>query len=234
MVKKKVTTIEKIIYKATSIFLNIPNNPLKDLIREFLHGEVTSERIVEYALVFSHLGKEPARSIKILDIGCGYSNFPVRLASMGYSVTAVDLQKYTFEHPNLRFVQGDINKLSLGVGKFDIVTCISVLEHVGLDVYGGEVDPRGDRLALKSIHKLLKKRGRLILTMPFGQESRSFSYRSYSWAQVKDLLAQFKIRDTHFYVGMKNKWFPSDRMTSEKIDNRKKVKGIIFLVATKT
>jgi O-antigen chain-terminating methyltransferase len=58
-------------------------------------------------------------------------------------------------------------------GAFDLVLCISTLEHVGRDnrVYGAgaEVDPQGIAAALEELHRVLAADGRLVVTVPCGE-----------------------------------------------------------------
>ncbi len=55
---------------------------------------------------------------------------------------------------------------------FDLVFCVSTLEHVGLDntVYGvdAERDEDGHDAALRELHRVLARDGRLLLSVPTG------------------------------------------------------------------
>ena len=92
------------------LILSLPDNPIKKGIRNVFYSDVISERIFEYSLVNKYLYFDPNLKVKVLDIGCYYSNFPLSLASMGYSVTAIDLMDYQLTHPNLEFIKMDFIK----------------------------------------------------------------------------------------------------------------------------
>lgn len=222
-----------ILKKIIVLVLKLPESPLKKLIREIFYGEVVSERIVEYPLVFSFLDyKGEKENRKILDVGCYYSNLPIQLASMGFRVVGVDLQDYQLSHPNFRFIKGDIRTVKIRE-KFDIVTSISTLEHIGLGFYGDGKQVTGDRAAIGSIMKLLKPKGRLIITVPFGKKAQTPSYRSYDWDSIVELLDGFRIKRALCFMSKRGKWLPVSIMDAQKIDNRKNVKGMIFILTEK-
>ncbi len=57
--------------------------------------------------------------------------------------------------PNVTFAVDDITASKLAAGGFDVVLCNSTLEHI-----------REDRKALREMHRLLKRGGRLYLSVP--------------------------------------------------------------------
>src|SRR4030081_2990637 len=60
-----------------------------------------TERIVEVPFVLQHLCL-PEHS-RLLEFGCSQSLVSLQLASLGYEVSAVDIEDYPFSHPNLHF-----------------------------------------------------------------------------------------------------------------------------------
>jgi len=76
-----------------------------------------------------------------LDIGAGSGNLTGKLLRMGYNVTAVDIsaemcvilrKKYDMyiKNEKLIIINSPIEDLSFGAGKFDLITCYSVLHHL--------------------------------------------------------------------------------------------------------
>lgn len=217
-------------------FLNLPENPLKKVIREVFYGEVITERIVEYAMVFANLNVEPSTKTKILDIGCYYSNFPIQLASMGYSVEAIDLMDYQLTHPNFKFIKGDITKSNLRKNYYNIVTCISTLEHIGIKIWGDNDNVEADSIALEKIYLFLKKGGRVIVTVPFGKTGVSSSQRSYDADSLKTLFKPyFRIKKMAFYKqNRNNKWLQASLKDMKKVDNMYRTYGMALIIGVKS
>lgn len=101
--------------------------------------------------------------IKILDIGCGNGNIAIPLASIGYSLVGIDIDRPSIEKAmmkncvdNAKFKVMDAGKLT-AEEKFDFVVCSEVLEHL-----------QNPFRFLKSMTSLLSKKGFLIITIPNG------------------------------------------------------------------
>ncbi len=116
-----------------------------------------NERPIEYRFVFQHMAELcPAT---ILDVGTGNTALPACLRSCGAVVTASD--NVTDYWPEGMFNRhwliedDDITKSKLH-GPYDLVTCISVLEHI-----------EDHRAAVREMFRLLAPGGHLIVTCPY-------------------------------------------------------------------
>jgi len=163
----------------------------------YANGDVrlanVNERIVELPYVFRALsGIEPGA--RILDVGAAESMIPLSLASLGYSVTALDPRPYPVEHPNLTVTVGTIEDLT-AVEPFDAVLCISTLEHVGSGEYGQAEEAGADAAALERIGSLLRTEGLLVLTAPYGEAVDGKGARVYDRARLDELLAGWNVDD---------------------------------------
>ncbi len=108
--------------------------------------------------------KESQGKKNILDIGCGSGTISVYLASKKYNVTGIDISQTAINScsrsanilgiKNLRFKQMNFPQEYPNT-KYDIIVCFEVLEHL-----------RNDKLALRTVFKLLKRNGILILSTP--------------------------------------------------------------------
>ena len=116
-----------------------------------------NERPAEYAFAFRSLNA--LQPTTVLDVGTGRTAFPALLRTCGFIVTATDSQVWPRArfNPHWHVADDDIQASRLPTERYDAITCISVIEHL-LD---GEA-------AMRSMHKLLKPGGTLILTTPFG------------------------------------------------------------------
>lgn len=156
-----------------------------------------SERIVEVPFVFARLAV-PRGSI-VVDLGCVESKLSLELANLGYKVWSVDLRPYEFHHPNLQVLVGDFDEVPITENSVDAVIAVSTLEHFGIDHYGGNPRPGADLAAMEKIRRILKPRGQLLLTVPYGVEAQTDWYRVYDQESLLQLLMGFDIDKLEFY-----------------------------------
>jgi SAM-dependent methyltransferase len=130
----------------------------------------TDERLIEipWALARVRAGD------RVLDIGTANAEPAYVAALLGRGaahITGVDLAEADI--PDVRTVVADVRDLPFEDGAFDLVLCISTLEHVGRDnrVYGAaqETDPEGLADALDELRRVLAGDGRLVVTVPCGE-----------------------------------------------------------------
>jgi SAM-dependent methyltransferase len=118
-----------------------------------------NERPVEYQFVFRAIARYCP--IHLLDIGTGKSAFPSLVRQCGLIVTATDniLDFWPAGMCNRHYyiLNDDIRTMKLN-RSFDMITCISVLEHI-----------RDSESAVRSMFHLLKPGGHLILTFPYNE-----------------------------------------------------------------
>ncbi len=99
--------------------------------------------------------------IEVLDLGCGYGQKSLLLASLGWRVTALDidadkldfLKKKAKEHQlNINVLVGSMDYLPLKRQTFDAVLCLSTIHHQTMS---------GIKKTLSEIHRVLKPGGRV-------------------------------------------------------------------------
>jgi SAM-dependent methyltransferase len=117
-------------------------------------GELTDDPFLR----FLEFGPDSA----ILDVGSGLGNLARRVAAAapagevwGVEHSAAQLARAAADRPNLHFVQADAHALPFPDGRFDVVYCRYLLEHVA--------DPAG---VLREMGRVLRPGGRL-----FAQEN---------------------------------------------------------------
>lgn len=121
------------------------------------------DRDIEDPWLRARLAMLPAGA-RILDVGCvdGWvlDEYP---DAIGFDARPAPARW------QLRAELGDVESMLFETGVFDAVTCVSVLEHVGLGWYG---DPEGDEekpgRVIAEMARVLKPGGWLFLTVPMG------------------------------------------------------------------
>ncbi|MHB8708500.1 MAG: class I SAM-dependent methyltransferase [Desulfuromonadales bacterium] len=122
---------------------------------------------------------------RLLDIGCAWGGYLSRMRSLGWDVCGVELNDtaaaYARESLGLDVRTGTVERIDALEGTFDVVHMSMVLEHL--------YDPLG---SLKSIGRILKGGGQLILSVPdlSGCEARFFGDKAYT-LQVPQHLQHF-------------------------------------------
>jgi len=118
-----------------------------------------NERPIEFAFLFRQLAAFWPKTI--LDVGTGMTALPHLMRNCGFHVTAIDnIKDYWpagMTNRHYHVINDDITQTAL-TGTFDVITCISVLEHI-----------KEHREAMKSMYKLLNPGGCLILTCPYNE-----------------------------------------------------------------
>ena len=175
------------------------------------------ERIVEIPFLYKNLDFHKIN--KILDLGCVGSKISLQLASLGFNVVGIDYRPFIFKHKNLEFVQGNFFDINLPAESFDCVICISTIEHIGLPAYNIKPFDQGDKKAIEKINTLLKKGGKLILTVPFGKAIVNQFERNYDQKSLNQLIKMFKIDEFEIYERSKSGWILSNNTSnkSEKV-----------------
>ncbi|MBU1122394.1 MAG: class I SAM-dependent methyltransferase [Candidatus Omnitrophica bacterium] len=128
-----------------------------------LIGGIDFPRLEEWQFVIKNLPASPA---KILDVGATTSLFPFKLKALKYETYCLDQRLPSFSLPkSIVFCQDNLMDVSIDSDTFDAISCISVIEHVGMGRYN---DPKcsenGDEKAIKEMLRILKPTGYLIIT----------------------------------------------------------------------
>ncbi|MHC4165479.1 MAG: class I SAM-dependent methyltransferase [Planctomycetota bacterium] len=131
--------------------------------QEFRNQEFTrfNERPVEFNFVFKKLSAIYPR--KILDVGTGTTALPHLIRNCGFLTTATDnIRDYWpsgMVNRHYYVINDDITDSHLEE-TFDLITCISVLEHM----------ERADD-AVRNMFRLLNQDGHLIMTFPYNERT---------------------------------------------------------------
>lgn len=191
-----------------------------------------NERLIERPFTFQNLPVD--KKAKILDIGCSDSIMPLEMASLGYEVIGNDVKKYNFRYPNFKFLQGDILDINIEDSSLDMVTCISTLEHLGLGGdYSKKINERKDFLCINKIFNILKKKGRLVLTVPFGYKRVLSTERVYDLEELNKLTSKFKKVEEMYFYPERNFWKREEPLKIEQITSKNNKIGVALMVLEK-
>lgn len=154
---------------------------------------VVTDRVIEEPWAISKV--RPGE--RVLDVGSATSRYLQRLPA-GCRVHAIDLRP-TPPQPGVTILRADLIRAPFRPGAFDVMTCISTIEHVGLDVYGQGPDEFGDEVAMRHMRRLLRRGGRLLLSAPYGRRNVNAWLRVYDRAAFRRLTDGFRVLSVAYY-----------------------------------
>jgi len=113
----------------------------------------------------------------VFEFGCSPGQFTARMAELPeLQITAIDLyEPETTEGFN--FIRGDLMDVEINE-QFDNVCCVSSFEHVGIERYEfgkGTINLEYHRDVASKLVSLVRPKGRLIITCPFGPDEVWFT-----------------------------------------------------------
>lgn len=87
---------------------------------------------------------------------------------------------------NLECAAEDLLKLSFADNSIDSISCMHVVEHVGLERYGDAFNPKGDLIAISELIRVVSVGGYLLFVVPLGCKARIQynAHRIYTYQQV--------------------------------------------------
>jgi SAM-dependent methyltransferase len=141
----------------------------------------TDERVIEIPWVLARLSGRRA-----LEVGYAFAEPPYLAALLraGFDeLVGVDLA--AADVPGLTGVQADVRDLPFDDDAFELILCVSTLEHVGADNTGyglaAEDDGASRLIALRELRRVLAPAGRLLITVPCGEPG------DYGWFHQDDV-----------------------------------------------
>jgi len=91
---------------------------------------------------------------------------------------------------------GDLMSLPFTDDSVESLSCMHVIEHVGLARYGDRLDPSGDIKAAKELSRVLAPDGRLLFVAPVGRRRVCFNaHRVYDFDSVRSLFPGLQLAE---------------------------------------
>lgn len=108
-----------------------------------------------------------------IDVGSRVDGFVAHLLPY-CKVTYVDIRPLPIMVQGLKFIEGSVLRLPFEDNSCETLSCLHVIEHIGLGRYGDEVDPDGHNKAARELMRVLKPEGTLLIGAPVGRERLCF------------------------------------------------------------
>jgi SAM-dependent methyltransferase len=89
----------------------------------------------------------------------------------------------------------DLLSLPLKSGSLQSLSCMHVVEHVGLGRYGDKLDPDGDLKAISELKRVLAPGGSLLFVVPIGKPKIMFNaHRIYAFDQIAQYFRDLELK----------------------------------------
>jgi len=135
-----------------------------------------------------------SRPEKHVDIGS--SLFFVSIASAFVPMIHYDYRPPAFDMPGAETGAADLLNLHFADNSIASLSCMHVVEHVGLGRYGDALDPKGDARACAELSRVLAPGGQLLFVTPVGRPEIHFNaHRIYSYEAVLALFPDLELAE---------------------------------------
>jgi O-antigen chain-terminating methyltransferase len=182
-------------------------------------GELLPERVVE--LLLARLSYWPGAVV--LDVGHANSmtchRDMIRSLPAPRKITGIDRAEPVFDASLLyaESVRGDICDTGFSAEAFDLVWCISSLEHIGMDnsAYGeSRLDDATAEGALAEMVRITRPGGSILVTVPYGKFENHGWFRNFDQDSLQELLEVVRphgsVRELYFAHSRGGGWSRSD------------------------
>lgn len=119
------------------------------------------------------------------------------LVSAFVPVNFHDIRPISLGLQGLKEIPSDLTRLNIESESLRMVTCMHVVEHIGLGRYGDDMDAEGDLKAINSLKRITTINGDLIFVVPVGGLARVVynAHRIYTYEQVLQYFNDFSLVD---------------------------------------
>lgn len=133
-----------------------------------------------------------AKAARHVDVGS--STLTLSVLSAQQATTFVDYRPLKAKLPGLDSMAGDILNLPFADDSVQSLSCLHVIEHIGLGRYGDPIDPQGSVKAALELQRIVSPGGKLFLSLPIGRERVCFNaHRVHAPATVLALFPRMKL-----------------------------------------
>lgn len=141
------------------------------------------------------------------------------MASAICPMTFLDYRPAELHIKGLQVGKCDLCHLDIPDESVPSLSCMHVVEHIGLGRYGDELDYDGDLKAIGELKRVVSKNGDLLFVVPIGRPQIIFNaHRIYSYRQIAEAFEGFEMRE--FYLIPDGIGQPIENATEEQADEQ--------------
>ncbi len=129
-----------------------------------------------------------------LHIDIGSSVLTVSVYSGMVETVFVDYRPVAARLSGLHSLAADVVHLPFASGSIESLSCLHVIEHIGLGRYGDPLNPDGSLLAARELQRVLKPGGLMYLSAPIGRERVCFNaHRVFDPSTVRNFFPELEL-----------------------------------------
>ncbi len=160
-------------------------------------GDATSQTSFDRHYVFhtAWASRVLAQSKPALHTDISSSVYFVANASAFVPMQFYDYRPAQLELDGLTCASADLTNLAFSDDSVASLSCMHVVEHIGLARYGDPLDYNGDLKAVNELRRVIAPKGQLLFVVPIGGISRiQFNaHRIYTYRQVLAMFPDFEL-----------------------------------------
>ncbi len=135
------------------------------------------------------------KPVKHTDIGSC-----LRFVSMASALAPINFYDYrpaNITLSNLFCGQADLLQLPFPDASIASLSCMHVVEHIGMERYGDAFDPEGDLKAIDQLNRVLASGGQLLFVVPVGEVARIQynAHRIYTYDQILSYFPDMRLQN---------------------------------------
>lgn len=124
------------------------------------------------------------------------------MLSQHVKTTFYDLRPAQIKLPNYISKKADLTNLKIKSNSISSLSCMHVIEHIGLGRYGDVIDPLADIKAARELVRVLAIKGNLLIVVPIGAPRVYFNaHKVYSYNQVINLFHGLELLEFSYISG---------------------------------
>lgn len=141
------------------------------------------------------LARRVHQAVPQFHVDIGSSVMMINVLSASVKTIFVDYRPLRVQLSNLLPLGGDIVRLPFRSGAITSLSCLHVIEHIGLGRYGDPINPAGSQLAAAELQRVLQPGGRLFLSVPVGRERVCFNaHRVFSPSTIRAFFPELQLK----------------------------------------
>lgn len=140
------------------------------------------------------LARKLAQNRPSQHVDIGSSVLTVSVLSAMVDTIFVDYRPLKATLPGLTSISGNILSLPFDDDSVLSLSCLHVIEHIGLGRYGDPIDPEGSLKAAMELQRIVSSGGKLFLSLPIGRERVCFNaHRVHAPTSVLKMFSRLKL-----------------------------------------